>query len=33
MLRGLVAADAMAVVPPGGGQAGSPVRLLRLPGA
>jgi molybdopterin molybdotransferase len=33
MLRGLVAADAMAVIPPTGGQTGSDVRLLRLPGA
>jgi molybdopterin molybdotransferase len=33
MLRGLVAADAMAVIPPHGGRAGSDVRLLRLPGA
>ncbi|HEY5186714.1 MAG TPA: molybdopterin-binding protein, partial [Actinomycetes bacterium] len=33
MLRGLVTADAMAVIPPHGGLAGSDVRLLRLPGA
>ncbi|MFW6692518.1 molybdopterin molybdotransferase MoeA [Streptomyces sp. MAR4 CNX-425] len=31
MLRGLAAADALAVVPPGGARAGVPVRFLRLP--
>lgn len=31
MLRGLAAADALAVVPPGGARAGDPVRVLRLP--
>ncbi|MFF0724974.1 molybdopterin molybdotransferase MoeA [Streptomyces sp. NPDC004134] len=33
MLRGLAAADALAVVPPGGAPAGAPVRVLRLPWA
>ncbi|WP_240662327.1 molybdopterin molybdotransferase MoeA [Streptomyces sp. WAC 06738] len=33
MLRGLAVADALAVVPPGGAPAGTPVRVLRLPWA
>jgi molybdopterin molybdotransferase len=31
MLRGLAVADAVAVIPPGGRPAGSPVELLPLP--
>jgi molybdopterin molybdotransferase len=31
MLRGLAAADGLAVIPPGGARAGDPVRLLALP--
>jgi molybdopterin molybdotransferase len=31
MLRGVAAADALAVVPPGGARAGAAVRLLDLP--
>ncbi|MDT0342236.1 molybdopterin molybdotransferase MoeA [Streptomyces litchfieldiae] len=33
MLRGIAAASALAVIPPGGAEAGAPVRLLDLPDA